>query len=427
MTTAHPIVNPFDRESSPRRVDDRLMDARELVAQFENDVLYGPEQLPDAIQRRVKEIQGLFPDLPQETAPLNYYLATTWHDLSNRYRRAFLKEVRDAVRTRKTSMASMTQSEMDRLSDQYDDRSILEQVENEAVQTYEMATKGYWKSIRQDEQDAEVLENDLAYRVATMRERGELRERTQKQLLQQLEAYIDRLPTSGKQSELKIMYLIRRLALDKGLSHLIQIEHGLPREDMAEKKIDLRLTIGSRMIPLQMKTENTADEYRAEHNERVRAKVREVLEHQDTRLVVLDTDQIQDSYRHWKDTSATKGKKITYTRARNQLLEAIRTSLPEDITEIQEVFALLQGTEQKEATPTGKRMTADFLQRNLGIPVLVEFGLIPAGCMDMTLIRGAREKMTSNLAVLSRLFGSQEGFQQRTPEQVQQVRQAFGI
>ena len=408
--------NPFERRKIGTEQETRLMDFKESLVLFERDCLFGKPEMPVAVEQRAKELKTHFSELTSEFGSLDYYVGAAWHQKSNDYRNDILD--------RKGS-ASLSVEQVDQAYEDLPDRKTLETLEDKALEQYRSSTKTYWDSLRQDQTDAQVLQNDLEFRMVSARLRGAEREEAQAKLMHQFEVLIDQMPTTGRQSELKFIFILRTCVLKRQTSHLVSIEHGLPSEDLSDKKVDVRLLLGLYDIPLQIKTEVTDDAYRREHYESVRAKAKGAIQGQSTQLLVLDHEDLNTAYMNWAKAGATKGDRISGAHAKKRVLDRLSALLPKDLPDLQSFFGLLSEPEKKEASSKGKRINADFLARQMGIPALVELGLLPQGSIDINELRRVREAMQSKLPQISKIFGSQEAFLERDPERVAQLKKLF--
>jgi len=420
----HFETNPFEKKNERR---DSSLEHDLLVeeALFEHEYLYGAPKLPTEVEDRAKVIKKAFPELKKEYGPLDYYAGVSWHELGNAHRSAFLVHLETEAKERKIPMINLTEKDVDEIYQSFPDKQTLEGEEDRALSEYARSTRNFWKTKRQDSVDAQTLSVDLEDRVARTRLNGAEREVARRRDLKALERIIDNMPMTGRQSELKLLYILRKVALDREVGHLISVEHGLPREDLAVKKIDLHLILGAMDVALQVKSEVTRDEYREEHYEQVRAKASAAIEEEDTRLAIVDTEHLEAAYRYWgKDGGETKGEKIAGTRAKNEILQMIEDALTKKAAGI---FSLLKDRKKKEAPPSGKRIDRNFLERNSGIPVLVALGLVSASSLDATAVREAKELLSEKMPVVSKVFGSQEAFLERDPEKVARLRSALGL
>ena len=403
----------------------RLVEFRAQVAALEDECLYKAPMLPTEVETRAKKTKESFPELENEHGALEHYVGAAWHEYANTYRKGFIAYLEDEAKQRKIPIINLTEKDVDEIYQSFPDKQTLEATEDLARAAYAKATRRYWESIRQDSNDARVLRIDLEDRVAQSRLTGEEREDVHRRNLKALESIVDSMTPSGRQSELKLLCILRKCILDRKVGHLITVEHGLPREDLAEEKIDLRLILGVKYANIQLKTELTSDEYRREHYEGVRAKASAAIEDQQTRLAVEDTDTLNTAYRSWVKGGETKAEKAAGKRALNDVLEMLGQAMSKKSGGL---FSLLKEREKKEVPLSGKKITRDFIARNSGIPVLVALGLVSEGSpINVEAIRKAKELLSDNLPTVSKIFGSQEGFMERDPEKVAELRSELGL
>jgi hypothetical protein len=207
--------------------------------------------------------------------------------------------------------------------------------------------------------------------------------------------------------------------MERNASHLVAVAHGLPREDFADEKVDVRLQLGSKSIGLQIKTEFN-DAYRAEHYEKVRTKTLKAIEYQDTVLLVLDTEMLETAYRLYKRGSTT-AEKTAGTRAKNLILEALSKVIPEEASGC---FGLIYDGKKKVEVEeiTATNFTEKFVLSVTNIPFLVNLGLLQPGVVDAVSVKRAKEVLLNNRTLLRKVFKTAEAFSARDKDCTEQMR-----
>jgi hypothetical protein len=416
-----PALNPFARpEKKPGH--ERLMDYKEAVTDFERHCLYDAPETYNRAIKRGREIERRFPEM--EHGPVEYYVGAVAHADANGPRFAFW-HMEDRI-TKKTGLTIDKLSVDDVMSyyHAFELAPAIMGMEDAALAHYEKAAEGGWQTVRADARDARALAIDLADRiVATREEDPEKRAEGRAFQLKRLAQMINGMPHSGRQSELKLIYLLRKWSIDKDVGHLVTVEHGLPSEDMAAEKIDVRLMLGAVHVPLQVKTEVMSDAYRREHYESVRAKASAAIQGSQTSLLPLDTEDLDTAY----EFAMGRGEKSAATRAKHKILDALAVVVPNEGQVFLQRMSERKKTVESEAGPASKRITKDYLARNANIPTLVKLGLLEQGDVDPPSVRRAKDLLIEHASDVARVFKTQEAFEGMSPQLLEIARTALGI
>lgn len=432
MSNITPHDNPLARRNIPPPIGQGLsaqrdpqkawVDYKVAEHQFEKACLYlTPEPWPDEVEGKAAEIRKKFPDHAQSV--LEFFAATSWHNTANAYDTAFLAWAEIQLQERGKTMKDATPSVMKELYASFPDKELLEQREDRAQGLYRIATKGEWKTEKFEKLDALAHHIDLQDRIARHRLPEGESEQRQAELLGALGKVIDGMRLSGHRSELELVYLLRRWTQEKGLTHLVSVELGLPREDMGNEKADLHLIVAGIPYPLQLKTE-VNDEYRREHYQQVRAKAAAAIQGTNTQLAVVGSDTLNFAYKNWGE-GETKADKAMVTRAKHAVLDPLIELLPPEAAGI-----LATLTERKVSKPKspeqGKRLTRDFLINRGNIQTLTRIGLLsPADSANPVAIMKAKESLAEALPAISKIVRYQESFLTMDEETAQKIAAAL--
>ncbi len=392
--------NPFGKVEHGR-----LVEYRAKVAELEREFLYGARQLPPDVETTAKRIMERSPGV--EHHELGYYIGAAWHEIANVHQMQYLDSLRDVSLSEKTGAVQATPDDIHAYYMTHPERQLLEGMEDRALEAYTKAKRGHWSTpFRASQLNAAILCLDLEDRIAARRLDGDARDQKRKANLHVLRRIIENLPLGGARSELSFMYVMRFWMAEMGISHVASIEHGLPREDMGEKKIDVRLLLGSRNIPLQLKTEVKDNAYLKEHYERVRRITAERIGDHETILVTLDTLALNEVYRLVVNPPETKGEKQMATRLKNKILDSVIQALPEEDAVIMKGLFLKQ---RPEKTPTPERITRDFLFKHSDVRHLQALGLLDDGAGSTAVIQ-AKSVLFDSVPELARIFKTRAAY-----------------
>jgi len=420
-----PQPNPFRRQTvdatlpSTEEREERWVEYQVAENRFERYCLFlEPAPKPEDIERKAADLRKKFPDFAKNE--LEFFSGAAWHDRSNAYESAFFGWMEVRLKAQGRQMKDLTPEEIQDMYMEFPDKADLEQSEDRAIKRYQDASESFWKTARFELVDAQAHRIGLEDRAARFRLRGTESVRRQEELLTDFARMIDALRDSGQKSEFEVVYLLRRWSQEKGLSHLISVELGLPREDMGDKKTDIRLTVAGIVYPLQLKTEVMSDAYRMEHYQPVRAKAAAAIQGTETRLATVDTMSLTEAYRKW-GRAETRQERMAATRAKHAVLDALIELLPPESAEL--LSALTERKPTKPKSPEqGKRLSRDFLIRSANIPLLIRLGALSSvEAMNPSAIMRAKEVLAGHLPAISKIVGSQEVFQAMDDEMTKKI------
>jgi chemotaxis protein histidine kinase CheA len=224
-------------------------------------------------------------------------------------------------------------------------RSALCRAEDEALKQYALVLQSsqtefarVYQSIAISRVDIEVLYTDLQVRIDERIADDESRRTALWQRDQDLSRVIKGLEVSsdatifdehaGKRLELQEMYLLRRLIHAADTGHLVSIDHGMIREDLAQHRgsVDMRLMTPEGVFDLQVKTFKRDASYEARAQRDVK--------------FVSTRDRLKDSHTHLV-TLETKDVTLAYAAALRQSVDA-PISLQDKYTALEPMLAALQ-------------------------------------------------------------------------------------
>jgi hypothetical protein len=415
--------NPFRVVPSSRKRDeayDRHVDYKEDLDGFEHRYLYDEAVSADVVTAEAYKLERRYPLENQD--PAHFYIATAWHDAAIEEQNDFWSSMRSRSRRNQTDVLTLTPDDIFSYYVASPQRADQEAAENRAREAYRRAVQTSWKSRRADDVDARVLQIDLEDQIASFRLEAEDRERRRSALHDELGNVIDGLPSTGRQSELQCVYLLRAWMKEAGLDHLLAVRHGLPREDLSDQKADVVLSLAGTVVPVQLKTEATGDAYLREHYERVRTKAAERTRRVGTTLLVLDTPKLKEAYALFRK-GATGTEKAKGTRLKREILETLAHVLPKEAAPFIGVLLPPPPKESKRAAP--ERIDEDFLARNSNIPSLVRLGLLVVGDVRPESVRHAKETLRAHAADMADIFPSRAAFLNPTADQLERAKQAL--
>lgn len=157
------------------------------------------------------------------------------------------------------------------------------------------------KNISINAADVAVLANDLRVRIAERMVDDVERKETLRKLDDELRAIIGSIPEDqkGKRYELQEAYLLRHLVHTADTGHLVSVCHGTPREDLrrGEGSIDSVITAAGQVYSFQVKTyvRNVPRDIKLKQERQI-AEARRYLEGTDTKLAVLEAEEVGRSY-----------------------------------------------------------------------------------------------------------------------------------
>ncbi len=420
---AHRLDRPIRREPTTSEI---IVNYGLILEKFERQALFStPPTTPQNLAAEAASIKQQFRHYgirEIEFQPLDFYVAAAWHGEALMYRNAFL-----AFAAKETvSIKNLKPEDIAAIYIRFPDREKLEQSETMAAKSYQEARVGAWKTGHfADRLQAELLAIDLEDgRITRHKGNAAAAAKERQKLLKQLQSVIECLPTSGRRSEMELVYLLRNWAIESGVSHLVQVEHGLPQEDMARQKIDIRLLVGDLQIPLQIKTE-THDNYRTEFYRRVRAKAALSVMGTGTNLVCIDTEALSATYALTVHPPIAQGEKLKFAAAKKAVLNTLLEGMPEEGRALLEELLFPVKKEKKSpAKEKGKKTTLAFALRNSGVPILRKFGLLGNDISAQAILK-AKERLQELFPSILSVLTTEAEYLTPTDDQLKKLKAAL--
>jgi hypothetical protein len=327
---------------------------------------------PEDVKDQAEKIRKEFPKLAD--GRIYFIEAAAWNERSNERNIGSLVHLEREAKKLGIPILSMTQQQVGEIMETYTEKDILENEEHSAINAYDKATRSNWKSRFFETSDAESLRMDLQARMI-QRGQSPKRDTELEQLENKLARYITEISNVGKRNELRLIYLLRRWARLANVSHLVFAEHGLPREDVRQPKVDIRLVNCSKLFNLQLKS--THEEHSPEFKKELENKTRKQLLGTTTFDIYLDWDDLQEAVKLLKTSELDSSEKRRATALKNKILAGISKQFNEQ--QRVELYGALSPA-KKEPTKEKKasKLTIAGLQKNSPVPRLIEFGLLQA-------------------------------------------------
>lgn len=392
---------------------------------FIRDCLFGDEApRPQEVEQRATELRKKHPDLASNI--LELLAAAAWHDASNIDETIFYAWMEGRLVRSGREMKDVTPEEFRKLYKAFPGRKQLEESEGRAQELYKVPSHGYWEKGYFDQSDGLAYRIDLEDRIARQRlplEQGKAR---QAELLSVLRKVIESMEPTGHRSEFELVYLLRRWTQEKGLDHLISVELGLPREDMGNEKIDIRLIVAGIPYALQMKAEYTRDRYREDFYREEHRKLEAELQYTETQLLAIDKPTLSQVFKDWGKEMDTVTQKAALTRAKHAIIDAVMAQLAPESQEI--VHGLTERKEMKVSTDEepGILLSAKYLFRAANIPMLVRLGLLSESEKFVPeAVTRAKNSLAAKFSVVTDHVKTREAFQSMDAATIKKIAAAL--
>lgn len=391
----------------------------QALREFEQHALYDQ---PIPLQRMLKLAEDFakkFPD--RDHHPLvEFYLGEAWHREANAYRTHFIQDIGRMIAGRRVSVKRIKPEEIQDAYRRFRERAKLEEAEENALTYYlSSASKGWRGAYNIGHEQAMVLALDLQYRMATYRLSDPKKTEAQHELNHRLQELIQVIPGkdleyAGVRREMELLYLLRTWMLNKGLSHSMSIEHGLPSEDLGKNKVDLRLVARADIFPLQLKAVSD-DTYRTEFNEKFLAASRAKLHGTDTELAAVTVDPIVRGFKLALNPPEPSDRRrwMEAIRMKSWVLDDLSRSVPD----LRKFIAYLY--EQRPKKKGEQPLTREFILANTPVALLRKFGLLPeVGTPTMDQIRAAKKLLEPHIDAVIEIFGGTPEYLEPAPDQI---------
>ena len=292
----------------------------------------GLTEIPERLEALRKEAR----ERGEKNGPVDYFEGSFNHELANFSHANFFEYATGyAEKQLGKPIDQLTQEEMQECFESFPEKQKLLGLEEAALTSYRAAAQGTWEVQHINEFEATLQAQDLLWRAATRLPAGAERERAFDALDAQMtdinkDAQAKHGVSIGKNDEYKFIQMFRRWAREKGLDHLISVEHTLPRDDR-KNKVDLFLRVGNRQYLLDQKT-LSPDEYQREWQEKKLAEASANVARVGGALLHFESDHFHNAY-----TAEMSGK--GGSRAKGHMIEVIQETLPKEKEILDKLFA----------------------------------------------------------------------------------------
>jgi len=399
-----------------------LDDFSRTLKKFEQECLFKYLN-PEEVAVRVKAIKKEFPD--QQDGRLEFFEAVSWHERANQFWSGYLAHFEFQIKKMGATLQDLKVEDIQKIYKQFDQRGKLEQAEDKATELYDKSSKMFWRGQYNDTNDAKIYILDLTRRRNILTLSGEELETALKNNDRALQNVIQWMSPGGKRDEVIMMSMIRTWAREAGVAYLVDVEHGLPREDMGSNKVDYHLIVGPWKFGLQQKTEVMDDTHRFEHYEKVREKAEKATMYTTTKAIYIDSLSLAEA-RELAGQKLSGSDKARYTRLKKHLLGQVILPLADERREL--VLDLLNAkfeSKKKETEP--KRITSKWLYQHADIPRLKALGLLGQNEFSAQAVLNAKQYLSACSLLISDIFGTQEAFLDPEPDMLERARFELSI
>lgn len=386
---------------------------------LEREYLFS-ETTPEYIKDKTERLRSQYPNQPH--ARIDFFEASKAYETANEMHERYLKYIFER-RDSSKPISKMTQEEFYAIGETFPELIELHQLENQAFHYYQQSGKGYWKGEYIESTDAKAYALDVQVEHAQRARGAEMRRSTLDEVrASMLKDVIPNVENKGKKFEYIFTVLVRDLIREAGAEHLVNIQHGLPIEDVAHG-VDLVLTFGDSAYDIQLKA-LADDGYRDEYNSELLKKSERKLD-ENIKLLKIDPGMLDDCYKAMREEKPSMGQKRKLTTSGKQIIATLASFMGPDEAQFLEVF---EGSKSAvKETEGGKKLTDKFISANRPPALLIALGFLKEeDRANVPAILEAKKKMDPLIPEIKKAFRTETAYLQLDSTALKEFEQKRG-